>query len=141
MNDSLKKPLKIAIVLIVMILTLIVVHAGFNYLYYTLPPEQVKISVSYSPDTTCRKGIPLHMLITNGSYREIISTSFSLSVKKRVNKDNFIQLLLRDYSTDKVIKSGGSYDGCWTYPELNTKHYVPEELIYEIDRKQIMFRD
>lgn len=141
MNDSLKKPLKIVTVMIVVILTLIVLYAGFNYLYHTLPPEQVSVSVSYSPDNTCRKDSPLYMLITNGSYREIISTSFILSVKKRVNNDNFIQLLLREYSTDKVIKAGDSYGGCWTYPELNTRHYVPEELIYEINRKQIKFSD
>lgn len=140
MKDLLKNPLKAVAVVVGIILLLIIARIAYNYLYYTLPPQQVNVSVKYSPGATCRVDSPIYMLITNDSSREIISTSFSLSVKKRINSDNFIQLLARNYSTDKIIKAGSSYGGCWAYPKLNTDHYVPEELIYEINGKQIMFR-
>jgi len=140
MKDILKNPLKVVAVLFGIILLLIIARTAYNYLYYTLPPQQVNVSVRYSPDVTCRMDSPIYMLVTNDSWREITSTSFSLSVKKRINGKNFIQLLARSYSTDKIIKAGGSYGGCWAYPKLNTDHYVPEELIYEINGKQIEFR-
>lgn len=141
MNDSLKKPLKIAVALVSIVLVLVVARATYNYVYHTLPPRQVNISVSYSPDNTCRMNSPIFMLITNDSSREIINTSFNLVVKKGYNNDNFILLLAKNYSTDKIIKAGDSYGGCWAYPKLNTDHYVPEELTYEINRTQIVFRD
>jgi hypothetical protein len=109
--------------------------------YYILPPEQVNISVSYSPDVTCRADTPVYLVIKNDSLRDIINTSFMLSVKKESSGDNFIQLLEKKYSTDSLIKAGETYGGCWAYPKLITNHYVPEELIYEIKHKQIVFRD
>ena len=81
------------------------------------------------------------MLIKNDSYREIISTSFSLSVKKQISNNDYIQLLEKNYITDKIIKAGESYAGCWPYPKLNTDHYAPEKLRYEINGKQVAFRD
>ena len=141
MNDSLKKPLKIAVVLVSIVLVLVVARATYIYVYHTLPPRQVNISVRYSPDNTCRVDSPIYMLITNDSSRDIINTTFNLLVKKGYNNGNFILLLAKDYSTDKIIKAGDSYGGCWAYPKLNTAHYVPEELTYEINRKQIMFRE
>jgi len=141
MNDGLKKPLKIAAVLVSIVSVLIIARATYFYVYNTLPPRQVNISVRYSPDNTCRMNSPIYMLITNDSSREIINTSFNLVVKKGYNDDNFILLLEKDYSTDKIIKAGDSYGGCWAYPKLNTAHYVPEKLIYEINHKQIMFRE
>ena len=141
MNDGLKKPLKIAAVLVSIVSVLIVARATYIYVYHTLPPMQVNISVRYSPDNTCRKDSPIYMLITNDSSHEIINTSFNLVVKKKYNDDNFILLLAKNYSTEKNIKAGDSYGGCWAYPKLNTAHYVPEELTYEVNRKQIMFRE
>ena len=141
MKDGLKKPLMIAAVVVGIALFAFAAHAAYNYVHYTLPPEQVNIVVSYSPDTACRIDSPVYMLITNDSSREIISTSFSLSIKKRINNDNFIQLLDRDYFTEKIIQAGDSYAGCWVYPKLNTEHYVAEELIYEIKSKDITFRN
>jgi len=140
MNDSYKKHLKIAFVLVGIIFAMVTGRYAFNYIYHTLPPKQVSISVRYSPEISCRMDTPVYMLIKNRSMREIANTSFTLSVKKKINSDNFIQLLKRNYSTDKSIKAGDSYGGCWTYPKLITNHYVPEELIYEISGEQLVFR-
>lgn len=140
MNDSLEKPIKIAAGMFGIVLMLMAAYAAYDYVYHTLPPQQVSISVQYSPDNTCKRDSPIYMLITNDSSREIIGTSFNLSVKKESDNDNFIQLLAKNYATDTVIKAGDSYGGCWSYPKLNTRYYAPENLIYEIDRKQIMFR-
>jgi len=140
-DDSLRKPLMIAAVLLGIVLLVTAARAAFEYLYITLPPQQVTITVSYSPETSCREDSPVYMLIKNDSYRDIVNTSFALSVKKTVKGDNFIQLLVKNYSTDRVIKAGESYAGCWVYPKLNTQHYVPEELLYEVNSKQVVFRD
>jgi hypothetical protein len=140
MSDRVKKPLMIAAVLLGMALLASAALAAYEYLYITLPPQLVTVSVSYSPDSTCREDSPVYMLIKNNSYREVVSTSFILTVKKAVKGDNFIQLLTKNYSTDRVIKAGESYAGCWAYPKLNTEHYVPEELIYEIVSQRVVFR-
>jgi len=140
MDDSLRKPLMIVAALLGTVLLVAAGRAAFEYLYVTLPPQQVSITVSYSPETSCREDSPVYMLIKNDSYREIVNTSFNLSVKKMIKGGNFIQLLAKDYSTDRVIKAGESYAGCWVYPKLNTQHYVPEELIYEINSKHVVFR-
>jgi hypothetical protein len=140
-DDSIKKPLMIVAVLLGIALLAYAGRAAFEYLYITLPPQQVAVSVSYSPETSCRADSPVYMLIKNDSYREIVNTSFTLSVKKTINGDNFIQLLTKDYSTDRVIKAGESYAGCWVYPKLNTEHYVPEELVYDINSQNVVFRD
>ena len=140
MNENIKIPLKVVVVLIGFTLLLVMLAAAYNYVYHTLPPEQVNVSVSYSPDNNCRSDSPVYMVIKNDSYRDVINTSFSLSIKKGVNSDNFIQLLEKDYATEQAIKAGDSYGGCWAYPKLNTKFYDPEKLIYEIKRKQITFK-
>ena len=140
MSDRVKKPLMIAAVLLGMALLASAALAAYEYLYITLPPQLVTVSVSYSPDSACREDSPVYMLIKNNSYREVVTTSFILSVKKAVKGDNFIQLLAKNYSTDRVIKAGESYAGCWAYPKLNTEHYVPEELIYETVSQQVVFR-
>ena len=140
MNENINIPLKAVVVLVGIILALVILAASYNYLYYTLPPEQVNVSVSYSPANNCRSDSPVYMLITNDSYRDIITTSFSLSIKKGVDSDNFIQLLEKNYATEQAIKAGDSYGGCWAYPKLNTRFYDPEKLIYEIKRKQITFK-
>jgi len=141
MNDSLKDHVKKIAVLVGTVLLVVVAYTAYEYLYHTLPPKQVDIAVSYLPDSTCREDSPIYMLIKNDSYREITSTSFSLSVKKEINSNNSIQLLEKSYFTDKIIKAGESYVGCWPYPKLNTDHYVPEKLMYEINSKQVAFRD
>ncbi len=141
MNNVIKNPMKLIVVLSSIVLFVVAAITSYNYLYHTLPPEQVAIAISYSPDTSCRVDSPVYMLIKNDSYREIISTSFSLSVKKQINSNNYIQLLEKNYITDKIIKAGESYGGCWPYPKLNTDHYVPEKLMYEINTKQVAFRD
>jgi len=141
MKDDLKKPLQVVAVLFGIVLVLVITRVSYNYVYHTLPPKQVDISVRYSPDNTCRTDSPIYMLITNNSSREIINTSFNLSVKKADNSESFIQLLAKNYSTDKIIKAGDSYGGCWAYPKLITAYYVPEKLIYEVNRKLIVFRD
>ena len=141
MKDDLKKPLQVVAVLFGIVLVLVITRVSYNYVYHTLPPKQVDISVRYSPDNTCRTDSPIYMLITNNSSREIINTSFNLLVKKADNSESFIQLLVKKYSTDKIIKAGDSYGGCWAYPKLITAYYVPEKLIYEVNRKLIVFRD
>ncbi len=141
MIESFEKPLKIVGVLVVLIVLLFAARMAFDYVYYTLPPEQVKITVRYSPDYKCRLDSPVHMQIKNDSKREIISTSFSLAVKKDKSSENLTQLLAGNFTTDKVIQAGGSYEGCWSYPELKTDKYVPENLLYEIKRKKVVFSD
>jgi hypothetical protein len=120
---------------------LLLAFSAFYYMYYILAPEKVNVSVRYSPGAVCGMDTPIYMLITNDSYRDIIKTSFTLIVKKESGSDNFIQLLEKNYSTDSPVKAGDTYGGCWVYPKLITSHYVPEELIYEIKNKNIVFRD
>lgn len=141
MKDSLKKHFRFIAMLAGTCLLLTVTYAAYYYVYYTLAPEQVNVSVRYSPGTVCGSDTPIYMLISNDSYRDIINTSFTLIVKKESSSDNFIQLLEKNYSTDSLVKAGDTYGGCWVYPELITSHYVPEELIYEIKHKRIVFRD
>lgn len=141
MNNVKKNPMKLIAVLAGIALFIVAVTGSYHYLYHKLPPKQVAIAISYAPDTSCRVDSPVYMLIKNDSYREIISTSFSLSVKKQINSNTYIQLLEKNYITDRIIKAGESYGGCWPYPKLNTDHYVPEKLRYEINSKQVAFRD
>lgn len=136
-----KNPMKKIAVLFGSVIFVAAAITSYNYLYHTLPPKQVAIAISYSPETSCRSDSPVYMLIKNDSYREIISTSFRLSVKKEINSKNHIQLLEKNYTTDKTIKAGETYAGCWPYPKLNTDHYVPEKLRYEINSQQVAFRD
>ncbi|MFV9615633.1 MAG: hypothetical protein ACNYZG_06730, partial [Gammaproteobacteria bacterium] len=78
--------------------------ATYSYVYHTLPPQQVNISVAYLPDNTCRKDSPIYMLITNDSRREIINTTFSLLVKNRTNSDGFILLLEKNIQLIKLLR-------------------------------------
>ena len=104
MNDSLKKPLQIIVVLVGIILTLVVIRTTYYYVYHTLPPQQVNISVSYLPENTCRMDSPIYMLITNDSGREIINTTFSLLIKKKTNNDIFIRLLEKIILLTRLLK-------------------------------------
>lgn len=140
MKDDSKKPLNIVPALLGMASVMLLAAAAYYYLYYKLPPEQVSVSVKYSP-AACSMETPVYMQITNDSLRDIMSTSFILLVKKQNDGDSFIQLLKKNYSSDRLIRAGETYGGCWAYPKLITSHYVAEQLIYEIEGKQILFSD
>ena len=141
MQDNLKKPLKYAIILLVMALLVFLANETYQYLYYKLPPKMVSVSIKYLPAAPCRKDTPMFMLIVNDSYREIIKTDFILSVKAGKDSEDIAQLLSRDYSTDVVIAAGDSYEGCWSYPKLYNNKHAPESLLYSIKRQAITFSE
>ncbi len=83
----------------------------------------------------------MYMQILNDSYRDVLGTSFSLSVKVDKNSENIVQLLSNAYATDTVVKAGSSHEGCWPYPKLYVKKHDPYKLIYEIKGQVIKFSD
>ncbi len=140
-NELLSKYWKIAAVAVFISLLLIAIRWAYIYLYYTLPPQLVSITLKYQPESPCRKDSPLHMQILNDSYRDVLGTSFAVSVKVNEDGDNIAQLLSNTYSTDTVIKAGKSHEGCWSFPKLYTSKHDPNELIYEAKRQVVRFQD
>ena len=141
MNEVLSKYTKLAVVVVFIMLLMIAALWAYRYLYYTLPPQLVSITLKYQPESPCRKDSPLYMQILNDSYRDVLGTSFSLSVKTSEGGDNIAQLLSSTYSTDTVIKAGKSHEGCWPFPKLYTYKHEPNELIYEAERQVVRFGD
>ena len=114
---------------------------AYRYLYYSLPPQLLSITLKYQPEPPCRKDSPLYMQILNDSYRDVLGTSFALSVKASKDGDNIAQLLSNTYSTDTIIKAGKTHEGCWSFPKLYTNKHDPNELIYEVKRQVVRFGD
>ena len=141
MNEILAKYSKPAAIAVLILLLLITAGWAYKYLYYTLPPQLVSITLKYQPEPPCRKDSPLYMQILNDSYRDVLGTSFSLSVKVNENSENIAQLLSNTYSTDTIIKAGDSHEGCWSFPKLYTNKHDPYELIYEVERQVVRFSD
>ncbi len=141
MNEILSKYSKTAAIVVFIMLLLIAALWAYKYLYYTLPPQLVSITLKYQPESPCRKDSPLYMQILNDSYRDVLGTSFSLSVKVNENSENIAQLLSNTYSTDTIIKAGDSHEGCWSFPKLYTNKHDPYELIYEVERQVVRFSD
>lgn len=141
MNEILSKYSKIAAIVVFILLLLIAALWAYKYLYYTLPPQLVSITLKYQPESPCRKDSPLYMQILNDSYRDVLGTSFSLSVKVNENSENIAQLLSNTYSTDTIVKAGDSHEGCWSFPKLYTNKHDPYELIYEVERQVVRFSD
>ena len=135
------KYLKIASVVVVFIMLLVVARTAYTYLYYTLPPQLVDITVKYRPGPPCRDDTPIYMKITNGSYREVVGTSFVMSVKVDEQSDSIAQLSSSSYATDAIIKAGDDHEGCWPYPKLYNHTHAPEKLIYKVKRQLIKFSD
>ncbi len=81
------------------------------------------------------------MTIVNEGYREIIKTSFVLSVKVDEQSNSIAQLLSSNYSTDRVVAAGETYEGCWAYPKLYNNKHAPEKLLYEAKSQSIEFSD
>lgn len=135
-----KKIFKMIGLVAAIIISLFVLKEVFHYVQYTLPPTQVDITVKYSPHSPCRKDSPLYVAIFNDSHRQVDNISFSLSVTKD-GGDNLIQLLSSTYSKEQTIAPGDTYEGCWSYPELKTNKYAPEELTFEVKRKVVTFED
>jgi len=141
MNEILSKYSKTAAIVVFILLLLIAALWAYKYLYYTLPPQLVSITLKYQPESPCRKDSPLYMQILNDSYRDVLGTSFSISVKVNENSENIAQLLSNTYSTDTIIKAGDSHEGCWSFPKLYTNKHDPYELIYEVERQVVRFSD
>ena len=141
MNEILSKYSKTAAIVVFILLLLITALWAYKYLYHTLPPQLVSITLKYQPESPCRKDSPLYMQILNDSYRDVLGTSFSLSVKVNENSENIAQLLSNTYSTDTIIKAGDSHEGCWSFPKLYTNKHDPYELIYEVERQVVRFSD
>ena len=141
MQENIKKPVKYAVILIGIALILILANEAYQYLYYKLPPKLVSVSLRYTPEEPCRPDTPMHMLIVNDSYREIIKTSFVLSVKVDEQSNSIAQLLSSNYSTDVVIGARETYEGCWAYPKLYNNKHAPEKLLYEAKSQSIKFSD
>jgi len=141
MNEILSKYSKTAAIVVFILLLLIAALWAYKYLYHTLPPQLVSITLKYQPESPCRKDSPLYMQILNDSYRDVLGTSFSLSVKVNENSENIAQLLSNTYSTDTIIKAGDSHEGCWSFPKLYTNKHDPYELIYEVERQVVRFSD
>ena len=140
-HELLSKYWKIAAVVASILLLLIAIRWAYIYLYYTLPPQLVSITLKYQPESPCRKDSPLYMQIMNDSYRDVLGTSFALSVKASEDGDNIAQLLSNKYTTDTAIKAGKSHEGCWSFPELYTSKHDPNTLIYEVKRQVVRFKD
>lgn len=140
MTLDFKKIIKLIVSVAAIIIALFAAQKIYHYVQHTLPPTQVEITVKYSPHSPCRKDSPLYVAIFNDSHRQVNNTAFSLSVKKE-GGENLIQLLSSTYSKDQIIAPGDTYEGCWTYPKLNTNQYSPEELTFAIKRKVITFKD
>ena len=139
--ENLVKPLKYAGILVGILLVVIVANETYKYFYYELPPKLVNVTVKYLPELPCRKDSPMHMLIVNDSYRYVIKTDFSLTVKVEEGSENLVPLLAGDYSTDELVEPGKFYEGCWSYPKLYNNKHAPESLIYSVKRKSITFSD
>jgi hypothetical protein len=141
MNEALTKYSKPAAIVVLIASLLIAASWAYNYLYYTLPPQLVSITLKYQPEPPCRKDSPLYMQITNDSYRDVLGTSFVLSVKVDDEGDNIAQLLSNKYSTDTLIEARSTHQGCWSYPRLYVNKHDPHELIYEAKDQLINFSD
>lgn len=141
MNEILSKNSKAIIIIVLILLALYPAYLAFNYLYYTLPPQLVTIEVKYQPDSPCRKDSPFYMRITNDSYRDVLGTSFTLSVKVDEESDSIVQLAAQSYTTDTVVAAGTSHEGCWTYPKLYRNKHDPHKLIYQVKKPVIRFSD
>ncbi|NOQ89327.1 MAG: hypothetical protein GQ549_00095 [Gammaproteobacteria bacterium] len=141
MQENIKKPVKYAVILIGIALILILANEAYQYLYYKLPPKLVSVSLRYTPEEPCRPDTPMHMTIVNDGYREIIKTSFVLSVKVDEQSNSIAQLLSSNYSTDRVVAAGETYEGCWAYPKLYNNKHAPENLLYEAKSQSIEFSD
>ena len=141
MNEILSKYSKTAAIVVFILLLLIAALWAYKYLYHTLPPQLVSITLKYQPESPCRKDSPLYMQILNDSYRDVLGTSFSISVKVNENSENIAQLLSNTYSTDTIIKAGDSHEGCWSFPKLYTNKHDPYELIYKVERQVVRFSD
>jgi hypothetical protein len=141
MNEILSKYTKTAAIAVFILLLVIAALWAYRYLYYTLPPQLVSITLEYQPESPCRKDSPLYMQILNDSYRDVLGTSFALSVKASKDGDNIAQLLSNTYSTDTIIKAGKTHEGCWSFPKLYTNKHDPNELIYEVKRQVVRFGD
>lgn len=139
MNEILSNNTKITVIVVVILLALYPAYLAFNYLYYTLPPQLVSITVKYLPESPCRQDSPFYMQITNDSYRDVLGTSFTLSVKVDEHSDSIVQLSADAYSTDTMVKAGTSHEGCWTYPKLYKNKHDPYKLIYEVKQPVIKF--
>lgn len=139
MNEFISKNSKAIIFIVVILLALYPAYLVFNYLYYTLPPQKVSIEVKYQPDSPCRKDSPFYMRITNDSYRDVLGTSFTLTVKVDEQSDSIVQLAAESYITDTVVKAGTSHEGCWTYPKLYKNRHDRYKLIYEVKQPVIKF--
>ena len=141
MNEILSKNPKAIIIIVLILLALYPAYLAFNYLYYTLPPQLVTIEVKYQPDSPCRKDSPFYMRITNDSYRDVLGTSFTLSVKVDEESDSIVQLAAQSYTTDTVVAAGTSHEGCWTYPKLYRNKHDPHNFIYQVKKPVIRFSD
>lgn len=141
MNEILSKHSKAAVIIVVTLLALVAAHSAYNYLYHTLPPQLVSITVKYLPESPCRKDSPFYMQILNDSYRDVLGTSFTLSVKVDEQSDSIVQLAASAYSTDTVVKAGTTHEGCWSYPKLYKNKHDPYKLIYEVKQPVIKFSD
>lgn len=141
MNEAFTKYSKPAAIVVLIVSLLIAASWTYNYLYYTLPPQLVSITLKYQPESPCRKDSPLYMQITNDSYRDVLGSSFELSVKVDEKGDNIAQLLSNRYSTDTRIEARSTHHGCWSYPRLYVNKHDPHQLIYEAKNQVIKFSD
>lgn len=141
MKESLKKPLKILIAIVIIVSLIFAGLKVYDYLQNTLPPTQVDIIVQYLPKSQCRPDSPLYIAVTNNSHRKINNIEFSLSVKNENNGDNLIKATSSTYSKHRIIRPDEKYEGCWSFPKLKTRNYLAENLIFEVKRKNISFGD
>ena len=141
MNEIISKHAKTALIAVLILLLLFAAHAAYKYLYYTLPPQLVSIKVRYLPDAPCRQDTPFYMQIVNDSYRDVLGTSFTLSVKVDEKSESIVQLSANAYSTDTVVKAGTTHEGCWPYPRLYKNKHDRNKLIYEVLQPNVNFGD
>lgn len=139
--ENSKKPLKYAAIVIGIMLLLIAANETYKYLYNTLPPKLVSVTIKYLPESPCRKDTPIHMLVVNESYRHVVKASFTLAIKEDEGSHNLMPLSAGNYSTDELIEAGKSYEGCWSYPKLYNNKHAPESLMYIVKNQVIKFAE
>lgn len=104
--------------IMVFIVTLIV---GYIYLDDYLRKKRgaaIRIAVSFDL-WKCSSEYPLLITIKNDSGSIMNSVKFSLEGIRSGYSDPIYESSFQQYRTDKIIRSGESYENCWKVPQLS----------------------
>ena len=101
--------------------------------------ESVSITVSYAP-ASCGENLPLHFKITNRSKKVVNKVKWDITATRKGYSSNIIQYGgYLPYSSDKMLKPGESYSGCYGVPFIGDT--PPQNLIWKVkNHKSIEFQ-